>query len=156
MTTTTHSLRWLLRSDIPAVMQLAGAHYVSGWREEHFRLALRERNCVGRVVERNGQMLAFAIYELAPQHLAVLTWAAGESAAAECLFRSLIDRLNQRRRRLMVCASERYLTDHLLLAHCGLTATRVLPEYYNDGTDAYQFEYCLPGLPRHTAESCPA
>jgi len=53
-------VRWMVRRDMPEVLEIDGGV----WTEEDFIRCLRQRNCIGRVVESSDRLAGFMIYEL--------------------------------------------------------------------------------------------
>lgn len=42
-------IRWLIRRDMPEVMEIEKRSYEFPWTEEEFLTCLRQRNCIGTV-----------------------------------------------------------------------------------------------------------
>ena len=55
-------IRWMIRRDMPAVLEIEGASFEFPWSEEEFIRCLRQRNCIGMVACRNDEVVGFMIY----------------------------------------------------------------------------------------------
>ena len=76
-------IRWMIRRDMPEVLQTEQESFEFAWTEEDFLCCLRQRNCIGMVAEHDDQVVGFMIYELNKNRIQVLNFAvAGMSAAA--------------------------------------------------------------------------
>ena len=144
-----YQLRWLIRRDMPEVLRIEQESFDSAWSEEDFLCCLRERNCIGMVVECNQQIVGFVIYELKGTALRILTIAVAvdwrRQGVGTAIVQKLIYKLcHQRRNRIEVFARETNLKAHLFLQRFGFVATEVLHGFYHESAeDAYFFEYRL-------------
>jgi len=57
-------IRWLIRRDMPEVLEIERANFEYTWTEEDFLCCLRQRNCIGMVAEIAHNIEGFMIYEL--------------------------------------------------------------------------------------------
>ena len=142
-------IRWMIRRDMPEVLQIEGEGFEFPWCEEDFVRCLRQRNCIGMVAEHDDRVVGFMIYELHKTKLHILNFAVG----AECRRRSvasqmvgkLIGKLSgQRRTRILLEVRETNLAAQLFFRSRSFRAVTVLRDFYDDTTeDAYvmQFRY---------------
>ena len=57
-------IRWMIRRDMPEVLQTEQESFEFSWTEEDFLRCLRQRNCIGMVAEQGEKVVGFMIYEL--------------------------------------------------------------------------------------------
>lgn len=141
-------IRWMIRRDLPRVLEIEHQSYEFPWSERQFLAALRRSRCVGLVVEDGvGQIIGFALYELHRHSLEIIDLAIHSAHRRQKVGTELIDYLKQkmarqRRDRINVFVSEDSLPAQLFLKQAGLRATQVLPQYYDeDQCDAYLMTY---------------
>lgn len=93
--TATHPIhtRWPVQRDRPGMAALDGA-----WTADDFRAVLRRRECIGLVAERGDAVCGFAIYELHPEMLRVIRFAAADVGACSALVNKLLSKLGSHRR----------------------------------------------------------
>src|SRR5437868_11165947 len=68
-------IRWMIRRDMPEVLQTEQQSFEFAWTEEDFLRCLRQRNCIGMVAEQGERVVGFMIYELHKQKLHILNFA---------------------------------------------------------------------------------
>src|SRR5260370_32618106 len=68
-------IRWMIRRDMPEVLQTEQASFDFAWTEEDFLRCLRQRNCIGMVAEQGEKVGGFMIYELHKAKLHILNLA---------------------------------------------------------------------------------
>ena len=87
--------RWMIRRDMPEVLrieQLNGQH----WGEEDFIDNLRQRNCIGMVLESQENVVGFVVYSLFKTHLTILKLLVHpEWDQARC-FTSILNRMKEK------------------------------------------------------------
>ena len=64
MLATYTQIRWMIRRDMQSVLYIENESFQYPWSEEDFIRVLRQRDTIGMVAERDGQVAAFMIYEL--------------------------------------------------------------------------------------------
>ena len=57
-------IRWMIRRDMPEVLDIESESFEFPWSEDDFIRCLRQRNCIGMVAELDDQVVGFMIYEL--------------------------------------------------------------------------------------------
>src|SRR5262249_26122254 len=55
-------IRWMIRRDMPEVLQTEQESFEYSWTEEDFLRCLRQRNCIGMVAEQGEKVVGFMIY----------------------------------------------------------------------------------------------
>src|SRR5438045_6165199 len=68
-------IRWMIRRDMPEVLQTEQESFEYAWTEEDFLKCLRQRNCIGMVAEQGERVVGFMIYELHKAKLHILNFA---------------------------------------------------------------------------------
>src|SRR4029077_14056264 len=68
-------IRWMIRRDMPEVLQTEQSSFEFAWTEEDFLRCLRQRNCIGMVAEQGEKVVGFMIYELHKMKLHILNFA---------------------------------------------------------------------------------
>jgi len=80
-------IRWMIRKDMPEVLEIENSSFEFPWSEDDFIRCLRQRNCIGMVAEHGERVVGFMIYELHKTRLHVLNFAVAPTAHA----RSAVD-----------------------------------------------------------------
>ncbi len=140
-------IRWMIRRDMPEVLQAEQESFEYAWTEEDFLRCLRQRNCIGMVAEQGEKVVGFMIYELHKAKLHILNFAVGP-AHRRChigsqMVTKLISKLSSHRRtKITLEVRETNLTAQLFFRNQGFKAVRVLRAYYEDsGEDAFLMQY---------------
>jgi ribosomal-protein-alanine N-acetyltransferase len=142
-------IRWLIRRDMPEVLDIEKESFEFPWSEENFLSCLRQRNCIGMVAERNHRIVGFMIYELHKTRLHILNFAVAGSARRHEVGTQMVDKLidklsQQRRKEIVLEVRETNLAAQLFFKQQGFRAMRVLRNHYEDTTeDAYLMRYRL-------------
>ena len=148
-------IRWMIRRDMPEVLQIENSCFEFPWSEQDFVSCLRQRNCIGMVAEarvkRNGEVtdavLGFMVYELHKEQLHVLNFAVDPRAQRRSIGSTMAAKLasklsHQRRSRIAVEVRERNLPAQLFFREMGFRAVAVLKDFYIDtDEDAYLMQY---------------
>jgi ribosomal-protein-alanine N-acetyltransferase len=142
-------IRWMIRRDMPEVLQTEQQSFEYPWTEEDFLRCLRQRNCIGMVAEQGEKVVGFMIYELHKAKLHILNFAVNpdwrRNGVGAQMVAKLISKLSSHRRtRITLEVRETNLTAQLFFRHQGFKAVRVLRCYYEDsGEDAFLMHYCF-------------
>jgi [ribosomal protein S18]-alanine N-acetyltransferase len=142
-------IRWMIRRDMPEVLQTEQASFEYAWTEEDFLRCLRQRNCIGMVAEQGEKVVGFMIYELHKSKLHILNFAVHPGyrrlGVGAQMVAKLISKLSSHRRtRITLEVRETNLPAQLFFRVQGFRALRVLRAYYEDsGEDAFQMQYRL-------------
>ena len=71
-------IRWMIRRDMPEVLDIEAQGFEFPWSEEDFIRCHRQRNCIGMVAEFDERVVGFMIYELHKNRLHILNFAVHE------------------------------------------------------------------------------
>lgn len=140
-------IRWLIRRDMPQVLEIEAASFDQPWTEEDFMSALRERNVIGMVAEHGRDIFGFMVYELHRSDLHVLDLAVRPDSRRQGVGRQMVDRLKgklsqQRRHRIVATVRESNLAAQFFWKEMGFRCVKVEREHYEDtGEDGYEFVY---------------
>ena len=143
-------VRWMIRRDMPEVLQIEQEAFEFPWSDEDFTRCMRQRNCIGMVAEMADSVVAFMIYELHRSRLHVLNFAVRRSHRRLGVGSQMMDKLfaklsPERRGRIVLEVRERNLPAQLFFRSLGYRAISVLKDFYQDTTeDAYLMQYALP------------
>ena len=142
-------IRWMIRRDMPEVLQTEQESFEYSWTEEDFLRCLRQRNCIGMVAEQGEKVVGFMIYELHKNKLHILNFAVHPGCrrygVGAQMVAKLISKLSSHRRtRITLEVRETNLSAQLFFRQQGFKATRVMRAFYEDsGEDAYLLQYRL-------------
>ncbi len=151
-------IRWMIRRDMPEVLQTEQESFEFAWTEEDFLRCLRQRNCIGMVAEQGEKVVGFMIYELHKSKLHILNFAVSPAlrrgGVGAQMVAKLISKLSSHRRtRITLEVRETNLVAQLFFRAQGFKAVRVLRAYYEDsGEDAFLMQYTLAGDTTDEAE----
>ena len=140
-------IRWMIRRDMPEVLQAEQESFEYAWTEEDFLRCLRQRNCIGMVAEQGEKVVGFMIYELHKAKLHILNFAVSPTCrrlgVGHQMVAKLISKLSSHRRtRITLEVRETNLPAQLFFSRQGFKAVRVLRGYYEDsGEDAFVMQY---------------
>ena len=140
-------IRWMIRRDMPEILEVENRSFEFPWSEEDFVRCLRQRNCIGMVAERDERVVGFMIYELHKTRLHILNFAVHPDFRKNCIGMQMINKLigklsHQRRSRILLEVRERNLTAQVFFRSLGFRAISVLRDFYEDTIeDAYLMEY---------------
>ena len=143
-------VRWMIRRDMPEVLEIEQEAFEFPWSEEDFTRCMRQRNCIGMVAEIADSVVAFMIYELHRSRLHVLNFAVRRShrrlGIGTQMMEKLVAKLSpERRNRIVLEVRERNLPAQLFFRSLGYRAISVLKDFYQDTTeDAYLMQYGIP------------
>ena len=143
-------IRWMIRRDMPEVLQAEQLSFEYAWSEEDFLRCLRQRNCIGMVAEQGEKVVGFMIYELHKAKLHILNFAVHpqfrRAGIGAQMVAKLISKLSSHRRtRITLEVRETNLGAQLFFRAQVFKAVRVLRSFYEDsGEDAFLMEYRLP------------
>jgi len=142
-------IRWMIRRDMPEVLQTEQESFEYSWTEEDFLRCLRQRNCIGMVAEQGERVVGFMIYELHKQKLHILNFAVHpqfrRSDVGSQMVAKLISKLSSHRRtQITLEVRETNLSAQLFFRSQRFRALKVLRSFYEDsGEDAFLMQYRL-------------
>lgn len=140
-------IRWMIRRDMPEVLDIEDESFEFPWLEEDFIRCLRQRNCIGMVAEHDDRVVGFMVYELNKTRLHILNFAVAvdyrRRGVGSQMAAKLIGKLSaQRRTRVVLEVRETNLAAQLFFRENGFRAVSVLRAYYEDTPeDAYLMQY---------------
>ena len=142
-------IRWMIRRDMPEVLDIEQEGFEFPWLEEDFIRCLRQRNCIGMVAEYEDRVVGFMIYELHKNRIHILNFAVADDYRRRGVGSQMVAKLiaklsSQRRNRILLEVRETNLAAQLFFRESGFRAVSVLRAYYEDTPeDAYamQFRY---------------
>jgi len=142
-------IRWLIRRDMPEVLDIEEKSFEYVWTEETFLSHLRQRNCIGMVAEYDSQVVGFVMYELHKGAIEILNFAVDSYYRRASIGRQMADRLKdklsqQRRREIFFTVRETNIGAQLFFSELEFCAVSVLRNYFEDANeDAFVFRYQL-------------
>jgi [ribosomal protein S18]-alanine N-acetyltransferase len=142
-------IRWMIRRDMPEVLQTEQESFEFSWTEEDFLRCLRQRNCIGMVAEQGERVVGFMIYELHKQKLHILNFAVHPQfrryGVGGQMVSKLISKLSSHRRtRITLEVRETNLPAQMFFRAQHFKAVKVLRTFYEDsGEDAFLMQYRL-------------
>jgi len=146
-------IRWMIRRDMPEVLQIETESFEFPWCEEDFIRCLQQRNCIGMVAEINDRVVGFMIYELHRTRLHVLNFAVSAAYRRRGVGSQMVTKLvsklsHQRRTRIMLEVRETNLPAQVFFRTHDFRAVSVLRDFYDDTPeDAYTMEYRYEATP---------
>ena len=140
-------IRWMIRRDMPEVLQTEQESFEFSWTEEDFLRCLRQRNCIGMVAEQGEKVVGFMIYELHKNKLHILNFAVHPSCrrlgVGAQMTAKLVSKLSSHRRtRITLEVRETNLVAQLFFRTQGFRAVKVLRNYYEDSQEDAYFMIC--------------
>ena len=144
-------IRWMVRRDVPDVLEAEEESFNCPWSENDFICCLRHSNCIGMVAEHNERVVGFMFYELykkRPFH--ILNFVVCRDVRRLGIGQQMVDNLvcklsNQRRTRITVDVRETNLPAQLFFRNSGFRAASVLHKSYADTPeDIIRMIYELP------------
>ena len=138
-------IRWMIRRDMPEVLEIEGDSFRYPWSEQDFIKYLRQRNCIARVAEHNDLIIGYIVYELYSDRFEILSLCVSRTyrrcLVGTKLTRKLTHRTDTSRPTTNAIVADRNLDAHLFFKSCGFEATEVLRGYYDsDGSDGYKMQ----------------
>jgi ribosomal-protein-alanine N-acetyltransferase len=140
-------IRWMIRRDMPEVLQIETQSFEFAWTEEDFLRCLRQRNCIGMVAEHGEKVVGFMIYELHKAKLHIMNFAVHPQwrrlgVGAQMVVKLISKLSSHRRTRVTLEVRETNLPAQLFFHKQDFRAVRVLRGFYGDsGEDAFLMEY---------------
>jgi [ribosomal protein S18]-alanine N-acetyltransferase len=141
------NIRWLIRRDMPSVMEIEASSFEFPWCEDSFICCLRHRNCIGMVAEIHDQPVGYMVYELYRDRLRLVNFAVHPElrriGIGQALIATLIGKLSSdRRNRITIEVRETNIDAQLFFRRFGFRAISVLRDHYHEThEDAYLMQY---------------
>lgn len=140
-------IRWMIRRDMPEVLEIERQSFEFPWSDEDFVRCLRQRNCIGMVAEHDDRVVGYMIYELQRNRIHVLNFAVAADRRRQGVGSQMVAKLvaklsAQGRTRILLEVRETNLPAQLFFRANGFRAVSVLRNYYEDTPeDAYLMQY---------------
>lgn len=138
-------IRWMIRRDMPEVLQIEEQSFEFPLSEEDFIRCLRQRNCICMTAIIGEKIVGYMIYELHRQRLEVLNFAVHAEHRRAFVGSSMVAKLYgklslQRRTHILARVRETNLGAQLFFKACGFRCVGLLREQFIDtDEDAYVF-----------------
>ena len=138
-------IRWLIRDDMPAIMDIENEN-PEPWTAEEFEEQLRQRNCVGEVCEIKGQIAGFLIYEFKKSTNTIINIAVKKDCRRALIGSYMVDKLirtthNSKRDSIELTIQESNLPGLYFFKSMGFQATGIYRDLYENGDDGIAMEY---------------
>lgn len=146
----TAQIRWMIRADMPEILMIEEKSFPDPWTEQDFLEQLKQRNCIGKVAIRNGQLAAYVIYELERTAIRIVNFVVAPVFRGEYIGSELMDHVlqamqRQKRRCVTAYVWERNVGFQMFLKSRGFYADASVRGYYDSGDDCYVFRRSLDG-----------
>ena len=145
MATTTVHIRWMIRRDLPEMLDIERASFDFPWTEEQFVRCLRAKNCVGMAAEHEDKVVGYMVYEWARRRMDLCNLAVAAEyrrrGIGKQMVRDLRATMAQKRHSVLLAnVAEHNTGGHLFFQAVGFRAVSVLRRYFpHDESDAYVF-----------------
>ena len=141
-------IRWMIRRDLDEVLQIDALCFVEPWTKEVILTNLRQRNCIGMVIENGEDLLGFVVYELHKNRLNILRFCVHPDHRLRGIGRQMFDKLvvklhQQRRRALTALVNEQELDAQKFFRALGFRVRAIERGTFGEN-DGYRFEWHLP------------
>jgi ribosomal-protein-alanine N-acetyltransferase len=136
--------RWLIKRDIPAVMEIENSSFPYPWTEQEFLRMLKKKNCEGFVYDNKETVVGFILAEFDQSSCEIVNFAVSVDHRRQGFGKKMINdiiRKHSHKRTIFVVTSDSNLGTHLFLSQMGFYATKVLKNYYDVDHDGYEFVY---------------
>lgn len=136
-------IRWMIRRDMPEVIEIENDSFEYAWTEEDFIHCLRQRNSIGMVAEINEDKIAgYMIYSIEKNRIILLNMAVHKDFRRQKIGLTMVEKLfgklsEQRRNRIMLEVRETNLDAQLFFSKVGFRAIKVNRNAYKNGEDSY-------------------
>lgn len=159
-------VRWMIRRDMPEVLEIEQLCFDDPWPEDEFIAKLRQRNCIGMVYDAvydpkcpDYDVRAFMMYELHKTKLEILNFAVHPFCQRRGVGRAMINKLvgklsKERRNRIVANVRESNADAHMFFKVQGFEATDILREFFANEEDAYRFVYRVVTPPAGEKGEC--
>ena len=139
-TITSPHIRWMIRRDMPEVLTIEWACFLTPWNERDFALTLKALNTIGQVAEVDGHVAGYMVYSLHCHHiellnLAVAPWHQREGIGARLIAKLVAKLTPQRRRYIRTEVRETNLDAQLFFRANGFELAQVLFQPWADAPD---------------------
>ena len=140
-------IRWMIKRDMPEVLQIENNCFEFPWTEEDFLRCLRQRNHIGMVSESKSRIVGFMIYELQRTKLHVVNFAVQKALRRHGIGSQMVSRLisklqSRRKTGITLKVRETNVGAQKFFYENGFRAIEILHDFFDDITeDAYLMRY---------------
>lgn len=143
-----YSFRWMIRSDMPKVLDIENRSFEFPWSENDFIRLLMGRNHIGMVACDGDQVIGFMIYAVCKGRIEVQHFAVDPDRRRRGVGTAMINKMKSklsmtRRATIIFGCPDQLLDVHLFLQSQGFVAVKIFTDYYRRGMDMYHFEFRL-------------
>lgn len=137
-------IRWLIRRDLPDVLDIDSRSFFDVWEEEDFVRFMRQRNAIGMVAEFGERIVGFMVYELQKNRLDLIRMAVHPHWRKLDIGTQMVDKLvsklsTHRRDRIRADVPDDMYMAHAFLKRMGFEAHAI------QRGEVYRFEYQIAG-----------
>ena len=135
-------------SDLDAMLAIERASFEYPWSRDDFEFCLNSERCEALVVEREGVIVGYEIFETRRESIRLLSCAIAEPERrhghGSALLEQVISRLSGRRIEVVCVVRERNLPAQLFLRRLGFRSHWIARRFYSSSTeDAYRMTFRL-------------
>jgi ribosomal-protein-alanine N-acetyltransferase len=140
-------MRWLIRRDMPIVLEIESRSFRHPWTEEHFSGHINRDNAIGMVATHDSMVVGYTIYAIHTSYIEILNLATHPDYRRMSVGRTILNMLKRKlvfRRRGEICLyiSEVNLAGQLFFKANGFQAIEVCKDMYATcEEDAYLMSY---------------
>jgi len=145
------NIRWMIRRDMPEVLEIENLSYEWPWIEDDFLQLLRARNVIGMIVECSEKVVAFMVYELHKPSLKVVNMTVHPQYRRQGFSAAMVEKLTSklsthRRKKIEVMVRESDMEAQCFLRAMKFVAVNVSRGDYDDtDEDGYLFQFRIDG-----------
>lgn len=142
-------VRWLIRRDMPEVLEIEAASFEFPWSHDDFIHCLQQRNCIGMIAELDGEVVGYIIYEMGKSDYHLLNVAVRPDVRRRGVGNQLVEKIMSKlrpsqRTEITLEVRETNLAAQLFFRRFQFQAVTVLKDFYEDtAEDAYRMMYQL-------------
>lgn len=141
-------IRWMIRRDVPSVLDVDAATFENPWTEDGLAKTLSQRNAIGITACVGDAITGFAVYELHKSRIEIVRFAVHPAWRGQGVGRALMDRLkfklhSQRRQELWFDLPDNTPTESFrFLSYFGFEAVQMFRGGVGE-RDKYRFVYSV-------------
>jgi ribosomal-protein-alanine N-acetyltransferase len=139
-------VRWMIRRDIPTVLDIERESFEDPWTEKELLKYLQERTHIGMVAVIADDVVGFMLYDLQAQLVKIDSIAVDKtcrrSGIGSCLLAKIRAKLTQQRSLIRTMVREKNLQALAFFRSSGFVATELVRRPFRDSTeDGYLLEF---------------
>lgn len=144
-------IRWMIRRDMPEVLDIENESFEFPWVEDDFIRCLRQLNCIGMVAEREDRVVGYMFYELYENRIHMLNIAVSRDYRRRDVASQMIDKLiaklsPNRRNHIVLEVRDTNFESQIFFRDIGFRAIGILRSHYeHTEDDSYQMTYSHGG-----------